>query len=217
MSHLPATVPIPTPIYHITHLQNLDSILRAGGLRTCAQLLEEGVAYANIAHQNIQDRRRWTPVPCGPGGVLHDYVPCYFGPRSPMLYVISRGGVEGYAGGQAPVVHLVSTAQAIQAARLGFVFTDGHGIMAVTEFFHDLADLDKVDWKVMKMKYWNDTPEDGDRSRRRQAEFLVHQFFPWTLVQAIGVMTPAIAAQVTHALRGQAHQPAVIVRRGWYY
>jgi len=211
------TVPTPTPICHITHLRNLASILRDGGLKTNAQVRRQGIGYTNIAHQNIQDRRQSTPVPCGPGGCVHDYVPFYFAPRAPMLYVINRGGVESYREGQGPVLHLVSTAQAVQAAGLGFVFTDGHGIMAMTEFFDDLADLDKVDWKVMKMKYWNDTPEDGDRSRRRQAEFLVYGFFPWTLVQEIGVMTPAIAAQVTQALQGQPHRPAVVVRRGWYY
>ena len=208
---------VPTPIYHITHLHNLDSILRDGGLKTCAQLWQQGITYTDIAHQNIQDRRQSTPVPCGPGGLLHHYVPFYFAPRSPMLYVISLGGVEGYAEGQAPVVHLVSTAQAVQTAAISFVFTDGHGIMAMTDFFDDLAHLDRVDWKVMEMRYWHDTPTDGDRKRRRQAELLVHQFFPWPLIHEIGVMTTAIGEQVDQALQGQLHSPAVVVRREWYY
>lgn len=67
------------------------------------------------------------------------------------------------------------------------------------------------------MRYWQDTPTDGDRKRRRPAEFLVHQFFPWTLVQEIGVMTPAIAERVTAALEGQPYRPDVVVRREWYY
>ena len=48
-----------------------------------------------------------------------------------------------------------------------------------TDFFDRLDDLDKVDWKIMKSKYWNDTDEDPDRKRRRRAEYLVHQLFPW--------------------------------------
>lgn len=194
-----------------------DAILRDGGLKPCAQLRQEGIAYTDIAHQNIQDRRQWTPVPCGPDGLLHDYVPFYFAPRSPMLYVISQGGVEGYAEGQAPVVHLVSTAQAVQTAGHSFVFTDGHGIMAMTDFFDDLMQLDTIDWQVMEMRYWHDTPTDGDRKRRRQAEFLVHQSFPWALVHEIGVMTPAIAERVDQALQGQPYRPPVVVRREWYY
>jgi ssDNA thymidine ADP-ribosyltransferase, DarT len=37
----------------------------------------------------------------------------------------------------------------------------------------------------MKETYWGDTREDGDRRRRRMAEFLVHKFFPFSLVSAI--------------------------------
>ena len=47
-----------------------------------------------------------------------------------------------------------------------------------TDFFDRLDDLDKVDWKIMKSKYWNDTDEGLDRKRRHQAEYLVHQLFP---------------------------------------
>ncbi len=73
----------------------------------------EGVLsiYTSIAHQNIQDRRAYTQVPCGPRGWLHDYVPFYFGVRSPMLFTISRGNVEGYDRDQEDVIYLVSTAQ----------------------------------------------------------------------------------------------------------
>ncbi len=82
---MPGTVPQPTPIFHITNIDNLSLILAGGTLRTIADLKATGVAYTSIAHQNIQDRRAYTQVPCGPGGCLHDYVPFYFGARSPML------------------------------------------------------------------------------------------------------------------------------------
>src|SRR5262245_52338288 len=133
----------PTPIYHITHVDNLPTILKSGGLQCNATLKGAATAYASIAHDNIQDRRQHTAVPCGPGGVLHDYVPFYFGPRSPMLFTISRGNVPTCPG-QGPVVHLVSTAQAVQARGLGFAFTNGHGIMALTDFYDNLQDLDEV-------------------------------------------------------------------------
>ena len=52
--------------------------------------------------------------------------------------------------------------------------------MRFTDFFDDLKDLDKIDWDLMQSRYWNDTNDDPDRKRRRQAEFLVHEFFPWS-------------------------------------
>ena len=209
--------PVPTRIYHITHLRNLDLILPDAGLKCCATLRREGVGYVNIAHLNVQDRREVTQVPCGAGGVLHDYVPFYFAPRPPMLYVISRGGVEGYAEGQGPVVHLVSTAQRVAAAPLPFAFTDGHGTMALTDFYEDLHDLDAVDWSIMTAKYWADTPQDNDRSRRRQAEFLVHELFPWHLIEEIGVMNTGMRNKVEQVLEGAPHKPRVMVHPDWYY
>ena len=86
-----------------------------------------------------------------------------------MLYSIHGGFVEQYKEGQQPVVHLVSTAESVAAADLDFTFTEGHAELAYSSFFEDLADLDKVDWQIMKSKWWNDTDEDMGRKRRRQA------------------------------------------------
>lgn len=210
-------VPIPTPIYHITDTDNLPSILACGGLRPCRWLINNSHPYTNIAYETIQDRRAITTVPCGPGGTLHDCIPFYFGPRSPMLYTINRGNVPGYSKGQDSVLHLVSTAQVMQSAGCRFVFTDGHGIMILSEFFEDLARLDRIDWPLISSKYWADTMEDSDRKRRRQAEFLVHAFCPWDLITEIGVISASAQAEVKRLLEPATHKPVVTVRRGWYY
>jgi hypothetical protein len=179
---------MPTSVYHITHIRNLPSILEAGGLMATNSLRRQRINYVDIAYQGIQDRRATTRVPCGAEGVLHDYVPFYFAPRSPMLYTIHKGNVESYREGQAPVIHLVCAAEAIEAAKICFVFTDGHAVMGYTDYFDELQDLAAIDWEIMEAKYWADTDEDGDRKRRRQAEFLIHQFCPWTLIEEIGVI-----------------------------
>jgi hypothetical protein len=92
-------------------MQNLAGIIAKGGLIAQSGQVSQGVGYCNIAHSNIQDRRSRTSVPCGPAGNLHDYVPFYFAPRSPMLYAIDRGNVDGCTAGQADIVYLVSSAQ----------------------------------------------------------------------------------------------------------
>lgn len=199
-------------IYHITHIDNLESILSEGGLLAYNIMLETQTNYTNIAYQNIQDRRATTDVPCGGGGVLHDYVPFYFAPRSPMPYTISRGNVENYTQGQAAVIHLVSSIENIEAEDLCFVFTDGHTVMTFTDFFDDLNYLGAIDWDVMESRYWNDTNEDNDRKRRRQAEFLVRYFFHWQLITEIGVMNSTIKTQVENILQNFTHKPSVIVR-----
>lgn len=206
-----------TYIFHITLIENLRLIFAAGELRAKRALDQDAAGYATIAHQNIQDRRARTPVPCAPFGVLHDYVPFYFGSRSPMLYAISRGMVEGFSGSQRSIIHMVATAQDIQAQGLDFAFTDGHGTIALTEFYNDLASLSEVDLPLMKARYWADTDDDPDRKRRRQAEFLVYRRLPLALVRGVGVAGPGQQAEVEALLAEFGWEIPVAVRPRWYY
>ena len=127
--------------------------------------------------------------------------------------------IEGYAEGQDPLVYLVSTAQVIAGAGLGFVFTDGHGLAAITTWFNDLAHLDKLDWDVVKARYWSETALDNDRQRRKQAEFLVHEEMPWDLVSGIAVRTDNVRGQVESILDDNpaVNRPPVRVVPQWYY
>lgn len=212
-----STPPDPVLLYHITHLDNLPGILQDGCLHCQQQLGTSGQHPVNIAHIGIQDRRALTTVPCGPGGILHDYVPFYFAPRSPMLYAIHRGNVETYDGGQTPLVYLVSTATHIQQAKQQFVFTDGHPTVAFTQFYTELADLTHVDWPLMRAQYWNDTPQDPDRKRRRQAEFLVYNQVSLSTLIGIGLINERIQQHVEELLAAQPIKLPVRVRRNWYY
>jgi len=198
-------------------MRNLPLIIQSGFLLSHNQAQAGNVSFTNIAHSTLQDRRSTTMVPCPPGGNLHDYVPFYFAPRSPMLYSIHRGNVEGYEEGQEPVLHLVSSVQSVLDSGLAFVFTDGHAIMEFSDFYNSLDRFDQVDWDIMKAGYWADTEEDTDRRRRRQAEFLIHERCPVQCIEGIGVVNQNIQGQVADILEGAALQTPVAVRRNWYY
>lgn len=77
-------------LYHITHINNLSSIIKQGGLQSHITIQQQGIKYKDVANQDIQSRRNRTKIPLGPGGILHDYVPFYFAPRSPMLYYLYK-------------------------------------------------------------------------------------------------------------------------------
>lgn len=206
-----------TDIFHITHIRNLPNILRDGGLWCDRVVSQRNLAHISIAHQHIKDRRAQKPVPLPPNGMVADYVPFYFAPRSPMLYAIHHNYVAGYQGGQASVLHLVASTDAVRQNGLAFVFTDGHAEMNISHFYQDLRDLDKIDWDVMRSVYWNDTNTDGDRKRRRQAEFLVHEFFPLSLFERIGVINQTVARQTASLLTESETKPVVEVQSAWYY
>lgn len=204
-----------TEIYHITHVDNLRSISAAGIL--CDRRCQAGeVSFTNIAYEGLKAERARTPVPVYNGSTLADYAPFYFAPRSPMLCAISYDRVKGMEGKQKEVVHLVGSCDAVAESGLAYAFTDGHAIMAISNYYRDLKDLDKIDWKVMGARYWN-TDGTGEIKRKRQAEFLVANFMPWYLVSEIGVANHPMAIRVQEKIAESPHKPEITIRPDWYY
>lgn len=193
-------VPTPTYIYRILHIDNLMGCLGRSALYAPNNTPTDSFSYKPIHNVEVQKRRQEIKIACGPGGVIHDYVAFYFGRLSPMLFQLNTGRVEGYTEGQAAVIYLVSTVQTVTKGSVRFVFSDGHGVAAYTHWYEALGELDKIDWGIVNARYWSDPPEDGDRQRRKQAEFLVYQKFPWELIQSIGVFNEKIKCQVEEIL-----------------
>ncbi len=173
---------------------------------------ERGINYTNSAFDTIQSQRHVHPVPIEPRGTIHDYVPFYFNSLSPMLYSIKCGNIDGV--NMQDLVFFKSTAQIVSASGSDFVFTDGHGIMALSEFYNDLAELDQVPWDVINSQYWNDFP---DGKRLRQSEFLVYKEFNWNLVELIGVYNSNVCTSVTQLVDTLNHQPIIQIKRNWYF
>jgi hypothetical protein len=207
--------PLPVPaIFHFTHGRNLRSILADGELRPSAS----AATSIDIADTRIKTSRETRVVTCGPGGFVGDYVPFYFAPRSPMLFRIQQGGVEGVDGDPRALVYFATATERVAAAGLGFVITDGNAAAAVTRFVDDIDLLDAtVDWPLMRATYWSNTEEDGDRVRRRGAEFLVHGAVPLGLIDEIGVYNLAAKTRVDAILAEQGTELMVAVRQGWYF
>ena len=93
-------VPKPTPIFRFVHVDNLEVIVRREGLHAPNHTPSDGLPFKTIHNAEIQEKRKERIIPCGPQGVIHDYVPFYFGYLSPMLLQLNTGRVEGYAQGQ---------------------------------------------------------------------------------------------------------------------
>lgn len=97
-------------IYHITHIDNLDSIIASGGL-FAQESLASVLRPIPIGMADVKRRRATRPVECYRGTFVADYVPFYFCPRSVMLYILYKGNHAGidYRGGQEPIIHLRAT------------------------------------------------------------------------------------------------------------
>jgi len=215
--------PDPAWVFHITHIDNLPIILREGGLLSENETLKQDISFTRIGHTDLKGRRANTEVPIEPGGVIADYVPFYFAPRSPMLFSIYRNNVEGYTEGQTPIIYIVGKAQDIGDNGLRFVFTDGHAAIRLSDYYNRIEDLQNVDWQIMNAKYWNDNKlsdsENAERRRKRMAEFLVFKFFPIDYVHAMVTFDDAIKDRVSGLLNQTGHSDRIQVlsRRDWYF
>ena len=207
----------PHLILHMSHVSNLATIAARGALLCESRRTQEGIPAVNIAYPELKERRSRTMVRACRAGSLNEYVPFYFAPRSPMLFAIKCGNIAGYPDGQTGVAYLISSVEEVAAAGLPFAFTDGHPVSALSDHYDDLAELGSIDWELMQATYWNDTADDNDRRRRRQAEFLVHDAVPLNLLNEVVVRTDEKAAEVEAALKRSAWKPRVRVLPGFYF
>jgi hypothetical protein len=215
---------VPTPpdrpkIYHITHIVNLPSIINDGGLVCDAEMNRRGGPATSNGMSRIKERRLSLPVPCHPGDHVGDYVPFFFCPRSVMLYILHRGNRPGltYHEGQEPIIHLAADLYDVlawaNAHERRWAFTLANAATAYATFRNDVSHLYEIDWFAVATNNF----QARDVQERKQAEFLLHGFFPWELVSRIGVHSRGILMQARASVAAATHRPDVSIQRGWYF
>ncbi|OEZ80826.1 hypothetical protein JAB8_51030 [Janthinobacterium sp. HH106] len=205
--------PSKTPIYHITDIANLESIIQNGGLHSDVALAQARVEPTNIGHANIKWRRMHVnKVQCCGDRFVGEFVPFYFCPRSPMLYTVNNGNTGRPVGCQTGILHLVS--DVLRGSSLGrqWAVSDGNAGSAYPTFSNAPGVLDTVNWAIIKSNQWA-----GPRMNAKQTEFLVADFYPITSFTSIGCNTEQTAATTRAILFQHGIQIEVNVLPHWYY
>jgi hypothetical protein len=208
-------VPTPTLIYRITHHRNLPWILDHGVHSRASP--GQDPDFVNIGNKDLIDHRAHRAVPCAPLGRLNDYVPFYFSPHSLMLFQIHKGGVEGVSVKQGEIIFLVSSIERLTELRIPFIFTDGHAYPNNTTYFTDAAELTKLDWATIQSKDFKKRLDDPDRSRRYQAECLVHQRLPVEALLGIACKDETGLNYVQREIAARNLQLQAATRSTWYF
>ena len=214
-------VPERPKIYHITHVRNLPRIIKAGMLWSDRKRLELNLACRVVGMDRIKRRRleQIEVAPCHPGTRVGDYVPFYLCPRSVMLFLLHKGNHPDldYSEGQEPILHLQADLYAVVewAKQNGrrWAFTDGNAGAYYCSFYADLESLSEINWRAVAATDFS-KPEVKER---KQAEFLIHESFPWSLVEEIGVHDERMRIIVDDTLTGTTGRPLVRVEPEWYY
>lgn len=211
-------------IYHIVHIDRLPSIIADGNLWSDAELLTRRRPGTVIGMNNIKARRlHELTLASHPSLYVGQCVPFYFCPRSIMLYLIHCANHPelAYRGGQRPIVHLEFDLSGVAAwaeqngRRWAFTLSN-----AGARYFEDRCDLgqlDEIDWDAVTARQWAGPGISRQVKEGKQAEFLVEQSIPWSLVRRIGVCSGEFVQQLAATIAGAAHRPAVEIRRDWYY
>lgn len=210
-------IPAQPKIYHIVHIDRLTSIMQMG-LLSDAEVLARGLAGTTIGMGTIKQRRlNELALQSQPGLYVGQCVPFYFCPRSIMLYLIHQANHPEltYKGGQFPIVHLQAdlhaTVRWAQQQRRRWAFTLSNAGSRYFEDRADLAQIGELNWDAINAFQWQNCKE------AKQAEFLLEQWFPWQLVEAIGVCGQQQYQQVFNSISTAQHKPPVHIQAAWYY
>lgn len=191
------------PASHMTHLDNLRGILTGGGLKSYNSM--RGNSYHNLANEDVQSGRAGITVAVS-GRPLHDYVPLYFGWKTPMV-----------AWNQAHNNELVFLRFSLNIlGRANTVITDGNARAGATQFraFTGTNDLEIVDPRAINtVKY----AHDNEFKRRKQAEILILDSLPFSEVLDIICFSESSKNLIVKLLEEFGIKKTVKVNTGWYF
>lgn len=204
--------PSQTNIYHITDVTNLPDILGTGYIMSDARMVAMQAVPTVIGMPHIKARRLTElTISCCSDRYVGEFVPFYYCPRSPMLYTVNTGKTGRPAGCQTSIIHLVSTVAIGTALERPWAISDGNAGARITSFSNDINALGDLEWNAINTRQWQGL------THKKQSEFLVADYFPWTAITQIGCHSKNTAAQIVAIIANQSHKPAVIVQPDWYY
>jgi hypothetical protein len=204
----------------MTHVDNIPHILEFG--ITHKDSPNANANYFSIGDISVIDNRalKKRNITNGLDDVIEtitigDYIPFYFGVRTPMLFVIQKGG-NSVPNRTAPedIIYCVSSVQKIIDSGMIFYFADGHANSFLSVFYDKSKILEVNDLVDLKAAYENDWTKERDLKRRKEAEFLVKDDVPNTGILGYICYSESVRAKL---LALGINEKQVAVRKNYYF
>ena len=160
-------------IFRMTHIENIPHIIKNG--ITHKESPNSNVNYKSIGDNSLISTRDDFMMPNG--NLLGQYIPFYFGYRTPMLYVMQNGYNGVVSTEPKNIIYCISSAQKIIETGMNYVYTDGHATDGFSNYYspEDILNIEEqVDFIATKSVFWKDE-NDLDLKRRKEAEFLLKE------------------------------------------
>ncbi|OKP02748.1 hypothetical protein Xedl_02159 [Xenorhabdus eapokensis] len=202
-------------IWRIIHKNNLLWILQNGFF--AGNSSNKSNDWVDIGNPELILKRANHPVPIAPGGTLNDYIPFYFTPFSPLLKNIHSGwgGIKQRPNNE--IIILVSSLHKLNKLDVPFIFTDSHAYYMWSNFYSNVADLDKIDWDIIQSKDFKRDPDDLAKFERYQTEALIHNYCPVEALIGIVCYSEKDKQYLEKLIKQSGHNVQVIARPGWYF
>lgn len=200
-------------LFRMIHIENIPHVLEQGIThRTSAN---GNPNFVPIGDSSLIDTRSKHLILSGQR--LGDFIPFYFGPRMPMLYVIQKGFNNVQPISAEKIVYCItSVADVIDCSSVDFVFTDGHAVDALSSFYtpaHIAQIKQIIDLNAINSKYWIDE-NDLDLKRRKEAEFLIRGDLPRSAIRGYAVYNQEAAITLTNM---GVHAQQIVIRPTYYF
>jgi hypothetical protein len=192
-------------VMHMTHIDNLNSILSDGALFAKNLILQQKKIFIDISNQSVQHGRANQIIKCT-GRALQDYVPLYLGKKTPMVSAI-RDKNES-------LLFLMFSTNLL--TDYDCVISDGNARSAKTCFcqYKQLSDLNILDPRAINsLRY----ASDSEIKRRKQAEILVLKKLPLKHLAYIVCHSNLVKNKVNALLTTNSIRCGVYIGAGNYY
>ena len=161
--------------YHFTHVDNIATIFKSGELRADIDAKPKN----NSLDQTIKAKRRTEKIKIAPYGLLGDYVPFYFAPRSPALLQLASGDRINKVSQNELIFFRLDfrpVADGLINESLSLI-SNQHPLKTGAIFYPATPEniTTRINWKTIKSFLWNDTDEYPNRKSQREAELLIYQ------------------------------------------
>ncbi len=165
--------------YRITHISNIENILKVGIVKPSSPNANPN--FISIGDTTVIATRLTKRL--SDGSIIGDYIPFYFGPRTPMLYVIQNGLNNVKQQNPSDIVYCVISLQDIINSKIDCVFTDGHALDKISRVYpcSQLSQIDQIiNYDSVYATFWNTAP---DLKRKKEAELLLKNDLPAVFIK----------------------------------
>ena len=209
-------------LYRMTHVDNIPHILEYGITHRNSPKANKN--YISIGDSSLIDNRVSTErnITNGSEEIIEtikigDFIPFYFGFRTPMLYVIQNGFNGVIKREPNEIIYCVTNVQHVIENDLLFYFSDGHTTnKEFTKIFNSskISEINNIiDFEATKFKYWK-SDSDLDLKRRKEAEFLVKDDVPNSCILGYICYSESVRAKL---LKLGINEKQVVVRENYYF